>query len=151
MRYSTEMIVNVPRGRFVELFDNPANMPKWQPKLISFDHVSGTPGHPGATSRLVYKMGGGTMEMIETISSRNLPDEFSGTYDAKGVHNIVINHFYDEGNATRWVLDTEFQCTGFLVKLMSLLMPGMFKSETRKQMSSFKQFAESEYAREHAS
>jgi hypothetical protein len=141
MRYRCEVVVNVPRGKFIELFDNPAKMPKWSPGLQTFEPISGTPGQPGAKSRLVYLMGKRTIEMIETVTTRNLPDEFSGTYDANGVHNIVINHFHDEGNATRWVLDTEFTFKGFM-RLMAILMPGMFKKESMKHMMNFKKFAE---------
>ena len=105
MKYRCEVVVNVPRGKFIELFDNPANMPKWSPGLQTFEPISGTPGQPCAKSRPVYLMGKRTIEMIETVTTRNLPDEFSGTYDADGVHNIVSNHFHDQGNATHWVLD----------------------------------------------
>jgi hypothetical protein len=143
MKYRCEVVVNVPRGKFIELFDNPANMPKWMSGLQTFDTISGTPGQPGAKSRLVFLMGKKTFEMIETITTRNLPYEFSGTYDAKGVHNIVINHFHDGGNATRWVLDTEFAFKGFM-KFMAMLMPGMFKKESMKHMMNFKKFAESQ-------
>ena len=48
---------------------------------------------PGAKSRLVFKFGKGKMEMIETITRKNLPDEFDGPYDAPGVFNIVKNRF----------------------------------------------------------
>ena len=143
MKYQCEIVVNVPRDKFIELFDNPANMPKWMTGLQTFEPISGTPGQPGAKSRLVFLMGKRSMEMIETITKRNLPDEFSGTYDAKGVHNVVINHFHDEGNATRWVLETEFAFTGFM-KLMAMFMPGMFKKESMKHMMCFKKFAESQ-------
>ena len=80
--------------------------------------------------------------MIETITVRNLPDEFSATYDAKGVHNIVRNYFHDDGDTTRWVLDSDFQFHGYM-RIMSLFMPGsMFKKQTRKTMEDFKKYAE---------
>ena len=80
--------------------------------------------------------------MIETIITRDLPDEFSGTCDAKGVHNIVRNYFHDQGDRTRWVLDSDFRFHG-MMRLMSLFMPSsMFKKQTRQTMDAFKQFAE---------
>ena len=143
MRYKTEVIINLPRDRVIELFDSFENLAKWQEGLISHDHISGEPGQPGAKTRLVYQMGKRRTEMIETILVRELPDEFSGTYDATGVHNIVRNHFYDEGATTRWVLDSDFQFSGYM-RIMSLFMPGsMFKKQTRKTMEDFKRFAES--------
>lgn len=142
MRYETEVIINLPRDRVIELFDSFENLKEWQEGLISHDHVSGTPGEPGAKTNLVYMMGSRRTEMIETIMVRDLPEEFSATYDAKGVHNIVRNYFHDDGDTTRWVLDSDFQFNGYM-RIMSLFMPGsMFKKQTRKMMEDFKKFAE---------
>ena len=60
------------------LFDNPDNMKYWQKGLQSFEHVSGTPGQPGAVSKLIYKMGNRMVEMKETITERDLPKTFAG-------------------------------------------------------------------------
>ena len=142
MRYKTEVFINLPRERVIELFDSFENLKKWQEGLVSFEHISGDPGRPGAKTRLLYDMGRRRMEMIETIIERNLPDEFSGTYDASGVHNIVRNYFYDEGERTRWVLDSEFQFRSFM-RIMSLFIPGSkFREQTRGSMEAFKRFAE---------
>ena len=67
-------------------------MYKWQPGLISFDHISGTVGEMGA---MLYKMGSREIEMIETITVKNLHDEFSGTYEANGVWDEVKKKFYE--------------------------------------------------------
>ncbi|MDE2859446.1 MAG: SRPBCC family protein [Chloroflexota bacterium] len=142
MRYETEVYINLPRGRVIELFDSFENLKKWQEGLVSFEHISGDPGQPGAKTRLLYDMGRRRMEMIETIIKRDLPDEFSGTYDASGVHNIVRNYFYDEGERTRWALDSEFQFRSFM-RIMSLFIPGSrFREQTHSSMESFKRFAE---------
>ncbi len=142
MRYETEVLINLPRERVIELFDSFENLKKWQEGLISFEHISGEPGQPGAKTRLLYDMGRRRMEMIETIIERSLPEEFSGTYDASGVHNIVRNYFYDKGEQTRWVLDSEFQFRSFM-RIMSLFIPGSkFREQTRSSMEAFKRFAE---------
>jgi carbon monoxide dehydrogenase subunit G len=93
MKYSTEIEINKPIEEVVAKFDNADNMSKWMEGLQSFEHLSGTPGQPGAKSRLKFKMGKREIEMIETINVRNLPQEFSGTYEAKGVYNTVRNKF----------------------------------------------------------
>lgn len=142
MRYQLETTINLPRDRVIELFDSFENLKLWQEGLISHEHLSGEPGQPGAKTRLLYDMGRRRIEMTETIITRDLPDEFSGTYDAKGVHNIVRNYFHDQGETTRWVLDSDFRFHG-LMRLMSLFMPSsMFKKQTRGTMDAFKRFAE---------
>lgn len=142
MKYTCDVTINLPRERVIELFDDPDNMSKWQPGLQSFEHVSGEPGQPGAKSRLVYDMNGRRIEMVETITSRNLPDEFSGTYDAKGVHNVVTNRFYAEGpDRTRWVTENEFSFSGLMI-VFALVMRGSFRKQTLADMQRFKAFAE---------
>ena len=143
MKYTQEIELKLPRARVIELFDNPDNLTKWQPELISFKHESGQPGHPGAKSRLKYKMGKRDFDLVETIIRRNLPDEFSGSYEMKGVLNIVQNRFIEAGhNKTQWVCDNEFQFQGIGMKLMSWFLPGMFRKQSFKFMEQFKSFAE---------
>lgn len=142
MKYTCETIINLPVPRVVELFDDPENLKFWMPGLVSFEHVSGTPGQAGAKSKLVYQMGKRKIEMIETITVRNLPDEFSGTYEADGVWNGVVNHFIPEfHNKTRYVSEQEFKFTGFM-KIIAFLMPGAFKKQSQKYLEDFKRFAE---------
>jgi carbon monoxide dehydrogenase subunit G len=143
MKYAAEIEINKPIDKVIELFDNPDNMYKWMKGLQSFEHISGTAGQPGAKSRLKFKMGKKDIEMVETILVRNLPDEFTGTYEVKGVFNIVKNRFtkIDE-HTTRYITEQEFQFKG-LMKFMALLMPGAFKKESMKHLVNFKNFAES--------
>lgn len=142
MKYTTTIQINLPRLKMIELFDSVENMHKWQPELISFDHLSGEPGKEGAKSNMKYKMGKREVEMIETITKRNFPDEFSGTYEAKGVWNLQQNFFKEVNeNKTEWETISEFKCAGFM-KIMCWLMPGAFKKQTLKFMERFKEFAE---------
>jgi hypothetical protein len=146
MKYTVETEINLPIARVVELFDDPENLKHWQPGLISFEPISGTPGQPGAKSKLKYKMGKREIEMIETITVRNLPQEFSGTYEAKDVFNIVKNYFRPvSDNKTKYINETEFQFSGFM-KLIGFLMPGAFRKESEKYLRQFKEFAEKQDA-----
>ena len=142
MKYTVEIDIDLPRSRVIELFDSTENMKKWQEGLVSAEHLSGTPGEVGAKMKLKYKMGKREVEMIETITKRNLPDEFAGTYDAKGVHNIVDNTFIEISDSkTKWVAYQEFQMKG-MMKIIAFIMPGAFKKQSMKYMKDFKAFAE---------
>jgi hypothetical protein len=142
MKYSVERELDLPRDKVIALFEDRDGLFEWQEGLQSFEHVSGDPGQPGAVSKLRFKMGKREIDMTETIQRRDLPDLFSGVYEADGVWNLVENHFADlpEGR-TLWRIDTEFQCKGFM-RVMAFLMPGMFKKQTAKYMDLFKKFAE---------
>ena len=141
MKYTCELLIDLPRAEVVALFDDADNLLKWQPGLQSFEHLSGEPGQPGAKSRMVYDEGGRRIEMVETVLRRELPELFSGTYEAKGVWNEVVNRFQDEGGSTRWVLESDFRFRGLML-LMPIFMRGAFRKQTMKTMQRFKDFAE---------
>lgn len=145
MQYTNEITINLPVDRVVALFDNPDNMKKWMPGLLSFKHLSGTPGYEGAKTRLQFQMGKREIEMVETILSRNLPEKFVSTYETKGVYNKQITSFFPvDENTTRYVSESEFQFSGLMMKVIAFLSPGSFKKQSYRYMELFKEFAEGE-------
>ncbi len=143
MKYRLEIDLALPRERVIELFDDPDNMPHWQQGFLSFEPMSGTPGEIGAKSRLKYQMGKRQIEMVETIIGRNLPEEFSATYEADGVWNEIRNYFtLVPDGGTKWITENEFKPTNFMMRVMMLVMPSAFKKQSFKYMEDFKAFAE---------
>ena len=143
MKYTTEVIIESPREEVIRKLDNVENMKHWQRGLVAAEHISGTPGEVGAKMKLNYKIGKREMELVETITKRNFPGEFHGTYDAKGMHNIQENYFEEtsEGH-TKWVSKSEFISSSFMLRLMMFLMPGAFKKQSKQYMVDFKNFVE---------
>lgn len=142
-KYTTEITIDLPRARVVELIGNHENMVKWQKGLLGYDYKSGNPGEIGAQTNFRYKMPGGEMDMLETIVSRNFPDEFTATYESKGVWNLNKNFFKEIGpDKTKWIIETEFKFSGFM-KIFLLFNKKAFPRESLKQMNRFKEFAES--------
>lgn len=143
MRYRLELDIDLPRERVIELFLDTRNLPEWQPDLVRFEHLGpGEAREVGAKSRQVHKLGRRRVEMIETITVHNNPDAFSATYEADGVWSLIEHRFVDVGESkTRWILDSEFKCSG-IARPMAFFMPGMFKKQTLTFMNRFKDFAE---------
>ncbi len=142
MQYTVTIDLDLPRSRVIELFDSTENLPMWQKGLQRFEPISGEPGQPGAKSKMVYKMGKRDMELIETITKRELPDALHCTYETKGVFNVVSNRFVEVGpDKTRWESENEFRFSGFM-KVIGLLMKGAFPKQSLKYMQDFKAFAE---------
>ena len=142
MKYSCEIEINLPREKVNSLFDNPDNIYKWMHGLQSAKLISGNAGEAGAKTEMFFKTSKREITMVETITIKNLPDEFTATYEAKGVFNIVKNIFevIDE-NTTKYITEQEFQFKGFM-NLVAFLMPGVFKKESMKYLNDFKKFAE---------
>lgn len=137
-----EFEVNLPIDEVIAKYDNEENLKHWMRGLQSFETFEGTPGQPGAKATIKFDTGKRKMEMTETILTKNLPSDFSMTYDAPGVHNIVKNEFVDLGDKTKWIQHQEFQFKSFGMKLMSKLMGGAFKKQSMQYANNFKAFAE---------
>ena len=146
MKYELEMEIFAPRKIVADLYIDRARMKEWQPSLLDCKELHGIPGEVGAKRELTHKMGKRSIVMTETVRESNLPENICYVYEAKGVWNPVENHFQEiSSGKTRWTFKTEFQCKGFM-RVMSFLMPGAFKKESRKHMRAFKDFAEKEAA-----
>lgn len=143
MNYTTEIIVEVPLDDFIKKMDNAENMKHWQRGLISYEHISGTPGEFGAKMKLNFKIGKRHLELIETITKRNFPHEFHANYATKGVDNHQENYFEETPERyTKWISKSEFIPLGFGMKLLTVFMKGAFKNQSLQYMKDFKNFAE---------
>ena len=111
--------------------------------LVSFEHLAGTPGTPGATSTVKCLQGKREIDIIETIEERVMPERFIAIYTTKGMWNRC-EHYLEETSdgKTNWRQVNEFKCSGVMMRIMLALLPGMFRKETMRQMKSFKAFAE---------
>lgn len=142
MQYTSEIIIDLPRDRVIELIDNADNMKHWQKGLISYEFTEGEPGQNGSKMKLFFEMGKRKVEMVETIVENKFPEEFHATYEAKGVFNDIKNKFIVvDDNTTKWIQENEFQFSGFM-KIMSAFMKGAFSKQTLKTQKDFKEFAE---------
>ena len=143
MKYTTEIIIDLPLDEFVAKLDNPENMKHWQKGLVSYTPLSAIQGVEGAKMELNYNMGKRKIVLIETIIKRNLPYEFHATYDTKGVHNVQKNYFKElDAHSIKWISECEFQFSGFMMKAMAFFMPGAFKKQSMQYLRDFKAFAE---------
>lgn len=143
MKYTSEIIVNVPLKEFIKKFDNVDNRKHWQRGLVSVAHISGEPGVVGAKMKLTYMLDKRKLEVIETITYQKFPHEFHITYSMDGIDNIQENYFEDNGNDnTKWKSVSEFMPLSFKMRAMLWFMPNAFKKQSMQYMIDFKNFAE---------
>lgn len=151
MRYTKEIKVNVPIDEFVQKLDNIDNLKHWQRGLISAEHISGDLRLFGDKMRLIYRFGSRTLEITETITKRNLPNEFHANYKSKTSQNLQQN-FYKKTNDgfTMWTSHNEFVPLNFKMRLILFFMPNAFKTQSVTYMQDFKNFAENGISIAHA-
>lgn len=143
MKYTIEVLIKSPREEVIKKLDNIDNIKHWQRGLVSAEHMSGTPGEVGAKMKLSYKFGKRQMDLIETITKRDFPNEFNATYETKDMHNAQQNIFEETPEGyTKWTSHSEFIPSSFLLRVMVFLMPGAFKKQSKKYLEDFKDFVE---------
>ncbi|SRR5258706_14210976 len=146
MKFTCTTEIDLPLQKTVSIFNNRANLGKWQQGLVLDEPISGTPGEAGSKSKLVFNTGKHVIELTETILVNNLPAEKTGLYEHIHMVNTMSNRFTPSGeNKTKYDAEIEYtKFIGFIPKMMALLMPGIFKKQVQKTLDRFKVFAENE-------
>jgi hypothetical protein len=145
MKFTLELPINRSRAHVWNAFDNPENMRKWQPSLISFERVGGTQGQPGALSKLTYKEKEREFSLLERVTYREEPHRLDGVYENNFADNAVRNTFIEQGNEqTLWRVETEFKFKTLIMRILGTVMKKNFVARTRKDMERFKEMVENE-------
>ena len=144
MKYTLEITLEKSRTDVWQAFDSTENLNKWQPSLKKFEHVSGTPGQPGAVSNLTYEENEREFALTEKIIFRDEPKQFDGVYENEFSDSFVKNTFTEKGeNETLWVVETKFKFKTLPMKIMGPLMKRNFVRRTYRDMERFQEFVES--------
>ncbi|ACQ80334.1 conserved hypothetical protein [Beutenbergia cavernae DSM 12333] len=153
MKYTVSIEIALPRERVVQLLADPAHLPMWLRGLVMHEPLSGTHGQVGTMSRVVLQMGKQEIECTETITRREpvdlhgIPSESVVHFDreivGKGMWNAVRDRFTEAGaQTTLWQSENEYRFSSVLMRLVGLVMPGTFRTQSLRHMQDFKAFAE---------
>lgn len=144
MKIKLQIEIDAGRKRVWSAFDDTGNLRRWQPALQSIDCESGTPGHPGAVSRLRFTEKGRDIDVTETVTERREPDFIAARYETNRATTTTVNHFASlDGGRTRWSMYASYRFRG----LARFIMP-LFKSticgRLEDDMQRFKLMVESD-------
>lgn len=142
MKYTTEIIINKPREDIIRVFEDSNLLPHWQRGLKRSRSISGKDGEVGSKRKLYISIEGQSIKMTETITKKNLPEEWHGTYTSRGMESFQKNYFEAlSKHQTKWTCYSEFKFSGFM-KLVSKLLPDIFKKRSVLVQQDFKAFVE---------
>ena len=149
MKFRCSVDIDVPRDFAVELFADKSNLPDWQPEFLSVESIDGNPGQSGTTTWMKYQSGKHKFDLYETVRTNNLPQEFVGEYETPGTcWNTMRSTFVDTAkDKTHYEAEIEYKFYGFMIRMMALFMPRVFRKQTQKYLDNFKVFAEREFNR----
>jgi uncharacterized membrane protein len=144
MNFTISVDIDQPIEKVVELWQDEKNLSKWQDGYLGSEMIFGHPGEVGTRTKMKYLMGKRKIDLVEIILENKLPKEFLAKYESKTTVNTMHNVFESlSENKTRWTATIHYSSfTGFLVKAMAFLLPGMFKKQSQKWLDQFKVFVE---------
>ena len=144
MKFSCITEIDAPIEKVAALFDNPDNLKYWQEGYQGTELISGKAGEVGAKSKITLLFRGKHLILIETIQVRDLPHEVKALYEHEHMVNTAANRFYRiDHNRTKHETEVHYtRFIGIMPKLMSLLMPSMFRKQVQLTLDRFKAFAE---------
>lgn len=145
MKYNVELIINKPRREVWRAFLDPDKMRAWQTSLTTIELLNGTPGQPGAESKLMFEENGREFSLIERIISCQAPDSILQSYENQFSINTIHNLFLEQGqNQTLWITETDYKFKTLLMKIMGPVYKKNLVARTQRDMQRFKEMVEGE-------
>ncbi len=140
MKFTCSIDINANIDRVQSVFLDSSTLQQYQDGFRSKTLISGTEGLKGAKSKMVYEK----LELVETILTNNLPDEFLALYEHKHMTNTMkVILIPVENDRTRYVTEIEYtKFNGFVIKVIAKLFPSMFKKQVQKWLEQFKNYIE---------
>ena len=149
MKYTVSIEIALPRERVVQLLADQAQLPKWLRGLVVHEPLSGVHGQVGTKSRVVLRTGQQEFEATETItryeheSDKNGVVHYEREIVGNGMWSAARERLTEAGpETTLWESENEYRFSSLPMRLVGLLMPGMFRKQSLEHMRDFKAFAE---------
>lgn len=142
MKYTLSNTINKPLEEVIEKFRDLEGVKHWMEGLQKIEHLSGTPGELGAKSDFYFLHKSKEMKISETILEQNLPNQIKFAYQSPMGYNEVEMIFEKHSdNTVKQTNNSFFELKGFM-KIMGFLMKGMFRKQSLKYMTAFKNYVE---------
>ncbi len=145
MRIEITVILACPREHAWQVFDDPANLPRWQTSLKTVEPLAGVSGQVGTRTRLTYRESGRDITLIETVEQRTPSSTYRCRYESALMESTIHNTFTSPSpHTTSWTIVQETHFRG-LLRLIGPLTRSITTSKFREDMARFKALAEQKY------
>ena len=141
MKYQCSIHIPLPMETVAGLFQDPLKLSKWQEGFVALKPVEGELNENGSKIRLLYRLDGHVMDVMETVEENSLPNSFTAVYKSKDMQKRITSKFRTvDDETTRWDMDCELKFRG----AKAIFSPFYRESVKRKastEMARFKLFA----------
>lgn len=143
MKFTLTTVIALPPHRVYDLLTSREGLQCMVPNYIDSEPLAGTPGQPGATTRLNFRTGNDRLTLIETIVDRSPPKLIANTYDLDAVLFSLIHQLAPTAaESTHWTCEVSSDVNrgGWLA---NWLFSVSLRAAGRKAMALLKARAES--------
>ncbi|PCI86773.1 MAG: hypothetical protein COB24_08460 [Hyphomicrobiales bacterium] len=139
MKFRTEIIIASSLHEVTKLFADQDNNQYWQSTFVHMQRHN----FDASRSLQFFKINGRIIEVNIQVVEDNLPLNYRVYCEMQGLAQKV-NHIFSacSQHETKWVMESEFIAESLIVKIFMLLLPSMFKKQSRVFVQDFKNFAE---------
>jgi hypothetical protein len=142
MIYTVSNTIKAPHGVITDKFSDPDGLKHWMPGLEKAELLEGTLGKVGARTNLHFIHKEKPMVIEETILEENMPNQIKFAYKSSmGYNEVEMKFEVIDDNSVTQINNSLFEFKGFM-KIMAPLMKGLFKKQSMKYMTAFKEYAE---------
>lgn len=142
MKYTLSNTINSTLENVAEKMSNPNGTKQWTENLQVIEQVSGEYCDVGSKRDLHFLFKNKEMIITETILEQNLPKQIKFAYDSKMGRNIVELVFKQTAdNQIKQTSNTVMELKG-VMKLIGFMFKPMFKKQSKKYMTAFKEYTE---------
>ena len=143
MKIVSEVTINCPLAKLKVLVADPGNNKHWMEDLTTYEPLSGKPGQPGSTARLVFGSGRSEMEFTLTTQKASTLNELRATLENPRMTIGSVSYLTAiTPKQTKYRFEQNFAFKGLVGKLMGLLARGPIAKQQQKHTQALKQFAE---------
>lgn len=134
--------VNAPVEKVWDIFMNPDYLKHWLSGFVSIEHLSGSIGKQGSTSKMKFMERGKELEVTEKVLFNNPMQQYSFEMQHETLNTLTDVRFVSIGQVTEIIQAVQFSPKGIFMKLMMPLMKGTMKKRMSNDLKNLKEFIE---------
>ena len=135
--------VNAPVKKVWDTFMNPELLKHWLTGFVSIEHLDGTIGETGSTSRIKFIERGKDLEIFEKVLFVNPQKQYSFEMKHDAICTLTDVRFISIGQVTEIIQAVQFSPKGIFMKVMMPLMKNAMKKKMKNDLKKLKDFIES--------
>ncbi len=142
MKTTVQVSINKPAQEVWQIMQDETKLSQWLTNFVSVEHLSGVKGAAGSKSKMIFKEGGRTMEIIEHILNVKENKEMHFTLSHHTMFSDVKIRLISKDKSTVVMQTVETHPQGFFMKLFFGFMKGAMRKRMQTDFENLKKLTE---------